>query len=84
MLNIPAGAQSIKQNYRITITDTNGSTKSFPIVVNVKVPPKANLSIGHDNFHHACEDADKNGTGQYRINGQAAQFTITRKRNWKR
>ncbi len=82
MLNIPAGAQSIKQNYTITVTDATGATESFPIVINVKVSPKANLSIGHDNFHHACEDADQHGTGQYRINGQPAPFIVTRKRKW--
>ena len=55
MLNIPAGAESIKQNYTVVVTDTTGARTSFPIVVNVKVPPKSNMRIDHHNFIHGCE-----------------------------
>jgi hypothetical protein len=78
MLNIPAGAESVKQNYTVTITDTTGATESFPIVVNVKVPPKANMRIDHHNFIHGCEEAKKHGVGHYRINGEAHHFDVTK------
>lgn len=47
-------------------------------MVNVKVPPKANLRIDHHNFIHACEDAEKHVTGSYRINGEPRPFSVTK------
>ncbi len=78
MLNIPAEAESIKQNYTVTVTDATGATKSFQIAVNVKVPPKANRRIDHHNFTHGCEHAAEHGTGHYRINGEAHPFDVTK------
>lgn len=78
VLNVPSGAESITQNYTVTITDATGTTESFPLTVNVKVPPKANRRIDHHNFSHACTEAKKQGTGHYRINGEAHAFDVTK------
>jgi hypothetical protein len=78
VLNIPAGAQSIKQNYTVTVTDATGATESFPIVVNVKIPPKSNRRIDHHNFIAGGEEAKKDGTGHYRINGEPHPFDIAK------
>jgi hypothetical protein len=69
---------SEKQIYTVTVTDTSGATENFPLTVNVKIPPKANRRIDHHNFVHACEEAKKHGTGQYRINGEAHPFDVTK------
>lgn len=71
---------SQKNIYTVTISDTTGASENFPLTVNVKVPPKANLRIDYHNFIHACEDAKKHGTGNYRINGKPLPFTV--KKSW--